>query len=264
MVQDISLLIALFLSRPTFHLIVIGWTVLAVVLFPLLLKVRAPYGRHTSSGWGPMVDNRVGWIVMEFPTLLLFSLLTLLGPNDKSPAVWVFFSFWVIHYTNRIFVFPLLIHTKGKKMPLLVVFLAMIFNLVNGFINGYWLGYISPGYSIAWIADPRFLVGVGFFVIGFLINQSSDHKLIRLRSGGKTGYFIPRGGLFNLISCPNFFGEILEWTGFAIMTWSLPGLSFAVWTAANLIPRALHHHAWYQSTFSDYPQKRKAVIPGLL
>jgi steroid 5-alpha reductase family enzyme len=140
----------------------------------------------------------------------------------------------------------------------------MFFNLVNGFINGYWLGTMAPGYDIRWITDPRFLIGVVVFLTGFIINQVSDHKLIRLRAGGKTGYFIPRGGLFQLISCPNFFGEILEWTGFAIMTWSLPGLSFAIWTAANLIPRALHHHAWYRSTFPDYPQHRKALIPFLL
>jgi len=48
------------------------------------------------------------------------------------------------------------------------------------------------------------------------------------------------------------------------MTWSLPGLSFAVWTAANLIPRALHHHSWYKKEFKDYPQKRKAIFPGFL
>ena len=57
-------------------------------------------------------------------------------------------------------------------------------------------------------------------------------------------------------------GEIIEWSGFALMCWNLPALSFAVWTAANLIPRALSHHAWYRRTFPDYPPGRKAVIPG--
>jgi hypothetical protein len=37
-----------------------------------------------------------------------------------------------------------------------------------------------------------------------------------------------------------------------------------VWTAANLIPRALGHHAWYRGHFADYPRARRAVIPFLL
>ena len=96
-----------------------------------------------------------------------------------------------------------------------------------------------------------------------MINWQSDNILIHLRKLGEKGYKIPHGGFFKWISCPNHFGEIIEWTGFAIMTWSLSGLSFAIWTAVNLIPRALDHHKWYKDTFSDYPQKRKAVIPFL-
>jgi steroid 5-alpha reductase family enzyme len=115
------------------------------------------------------------------------------------------------------------------------------------------------------MTDPRFIVGGIIFIAGFGINQAADKKLIGLRKDGKKGYFIPSGGLFNYISCPNFFGEIIEWSGFAIMAWNLPALSFAVWTAANLIPRALDHHKWYRSYFKEeYPESRKAVIPYLL
>jgi hypothetical protein len=57
---------------------------------------------------------------------------------------------------------------------------------------------------------------------------------------------------------------MVEWGGFALMAWSLPALSFAIWTIANLLPRALQHHKWYQQTFSDYPAERKAVIPFIL
>ena len=58
-------------------------------------------------------------------------------------------------------------------------------------------------------------------------------------------------------------GEIIIWTGWAIATWSLPGLAFALWTAANLIPRAQANHRWYQNHFPDYPAKRKTLFPGL-
>jgi steroid 5-alpha-reductase/3-oxo-5-alpha-steroid 4-dehydrogenase 1 len=57
---------------------------------------------------------------------------------------------------------------------------------------------------------------------------------------------------------------MLEWIGFALMTWCLPGLAFSVWTIANLAPRAWAHHRWYQDAFPDYPKERKALIPYIL
>lgn len=76
-----------------------------------------------------------------------------------------------------------------------------------------------------------------------------------------TTAIIPSGGLYRFVSCPNYLGEIIEWSGWALATWSLGGLSFAVWTAANLLPRAISHHKWYRSRFPDYPPKRLAILP---
>lgn len=75
---------------------------------------------------------------------------------------------------------------------------------------------------------------------------------------------IPRGGAFEHLSCPNLLGEIVEWMGLAVLTWCVPALGFALWTAANLIPRALWRHHWYQETFSDYPRSRRPILPWVL
>ena len=77
----------------------------------------------------------------------------------------------------------------------------------------------------------------------------------------ETGYKIPRGGAFELVSGANFFGEIVEWSGFALAAWSLPGLAFAIFTFANIGPRAASHHRWYLTKFPEYPRSRRAVIP---
>ncbi len=257
------------MTPANFQIILSIWIFLAIILFPFLIKVRAPYGRHSNKSWGPMIDNRTGWILMELPSLVLFSALCLSGNIPAQDIRWVFFGLWLMHYLNRVFVFPLRTRTKGKKMPALIMLLAMVFNLVNAFFNGYWLGYMAGSggqgaYDAYWISDPRFIIGMTLFITGFIINQVADNHLIKLREKKGKGYFIPTHWLYKRVSCPNFGGEIMEWTGFAIMTWSLPGLSFAIWTAANLIPRALHHHGWYLSNFKDYPKNRKAVIPEIL
>ena len=119
-------------------------------------------------------------------------------------------------------------------------------------------------YNWEWLMDARFIIGFFVFTGGVFLNWWSDQVLLNLRKGGKTGYFIPQGGLFKWISCPNFLGEILEWTGFAILTWSPAALVFALWTLFNLVPRALDHHRWYKSTFLEYPAERKAILPWIL
>ena len=92
----------------------------------------------------------------------------------------------------------------------------------------------------------------------------SDNILLRLRKPGGSGYSIPRGGAFRYVSCPNYLGELLEWAGWALATWSLAGLAFFAYAVANLLPRALSHHRWYREKFEDYPAKRRALIPGML
>ena len=101
--------------------------------------------------------------------------------------------------------------------------------------------------------------------MGGAINCHSDAILRSLRDDGGSGYKIPRGGVFEWVSGANFFGEILEWSGFAIACWSLPAAAFAACTALNIGPRALQHHAWYKDKFKEeYPRNRKALIPYIL
>ncbi|HWA17477.1 MAG TPA: DUF1295 domain-containing protein, partial [Devosia sp.] len=227
----------------------IAWTLLALALVPVQLRTTAPYGRHTRTDWGPSISNRLGWFLMELVSLVVFAGLVLAGPAGKTTPIWVFFALWTAHYINRSLIYPWRTRTQGKTMPLAIVGSAAAFNIVNAGLNGLYLGWSGADYPPSWLGDPRFIAGLVIFLVGAAINIWSDNRLISLRSGGQHGYTIPRGGLFERVSCPNLMGEIIQWSGFALMCWNLPALSFAVWTAANLIPRALSHHAWYRRTF---------------
>ncbi len=245
-----------------FTILIWIWIGVAILTFVSLVftGIRAPYGRHSNNRWGKTIDNHWGWFWMELPALLIFPILAILGPNEKTILSWLLISLWLFHYVYRTLIFPFKIKTKGKRMPLVIVFSALFFNGVNGFINGYFLGFVAgqdPGYF-------HWNVGIGLilFFTGMFINRIADRKLIALRQNQK-GYQIPRRWLFEYISCPNHFGEIIEWMGFALVAWSLPALSFAIWTFCNLVPRALNHHNWYHENFKDYPQERKAVFPYL-
>ena len=252
------------MSAHDFQLIVIAWILLGLALVPTQLFVTAPFGRHVSRKWGPMIGNRAGWIVMEAVSpLVLWASFFLAGANGSLPAL-ILMGLWTAHYVNRALVYPLRTNTAGKQIPLFIVVSAIAFNSVNGWSNGTYFGSGWGDYTNDWLHDPRFLAGVAIMAIGAAINLQSDNILLRLRAGGEGGYRIPHGRLFERVSCPNFLGEIVEWTGFAIACWNLPALGFAVWTAANLIPRAVSHHRWYRRQFADYPPERRALIPGLI
>jgi 3-oxo-5-alpha-steroid 4-dehydrogenase 1 len=252
------------MNTEQYYLLIKIWIAFGILLFPVLLSITAPYGRHSSKDWGPMIPNRLGWVIMELPSLVMFIVFFLVGPNPVNFVTLIFFLLYVIHYSNRAIIFPLRTNTTKKLMPLIIAIFAIFFNLINGFINGYYFGTVSGGYGIEWLYDIRFMAGGLVFIVGMAINLKSDNVLLALRRSSKNGYSIPNGGLFKYISCPNFFGEILEWSGFAIMTWSPAALAFAIWTIVNLVPRALDHHKWYRKKFSDYPSERKALIPFVI
>jgi 3-oxo-5-alpha-steroid 4-dehydrogenase 1 len=250
------------MSPETFRLICYVWLSIAVITFVSLFFRTAPYGRHTQSGWGALIPNRFGWIIMESPAVMIMLYFWWTGACCGSYTALAFLFLWQLHYVYRAFLYPFRLPNQNRMMPLSVAMMGATFQLVNASLNGYWLFSVGE-YSNAWLLSPAFLFGAGLFLLGMSINHHADDVLLSLRRPGDTEYRIPEGGLYRYISCPNYFGEILEWCGWAIATWSLCGFTFAFWTIANLAPRAIAHHKWYQEKFSEYPAERRAIIPFL-
>ncbi len=252
------------MSEPDLHRVaVLALLLLALPTFLVLMRITAPYGRHTRSGWGPTLPARLAWIVMESPAVIFFAIVYFSGVNALETIPLVFFCAWQFHYLQRTFLYPLRLRARGKRMPLAVVAMAIGFNVVNAYVNARWLSQLGT-YSETWFSSWQFLLGSGLFIVGWTINQQADAELIRLRGRGESGYSIPQQGLHRYVSCPNYLGEIIEWAGWALATYSLAGAAFALFTLANLLPRALANHRWYRQEFADYPASRRALIPFVL
>jgi len=173
----------------------------------------------------------------------------------------VFFGLFQLHYLNRAFIYPLLL--KGQsKMPLGIIVMGVVFNLLNACMQGCWIFYLAPEgmYTSQWLLSPQFIAGTSLFFLGMGINIHSDRIIRHLRQPGDTGHYLPRGGMFRYVSSANYFGEIIEWTGFAVLTWSAAGAVFALWTFANLVPRADAIYHRYGEMFGD--EFRRAVKTG--
>jgi steroid 5-alpha reductase family enzyme len=199
---------------------------------------------------------------MEMPAVVLFLWIFSLGEHRVEAVPLAFLGLWQLHYIHRVFIFPLRLRTEGKRMALSIAGMAIAFNCLNAYVNARWISQFGA-YENSWLLDPRFIAGVSVFMLGFGINLKADQILIELRKPGETGYKVPRGWLYEYVTCPNYLGEILEWLGFALATWSLAATAFALYTAANVGPRAFANHRWYRERFPDYPKHRKALFPFL-
>ncbi|WAR24640.1 S5A1-like protein [Mya arenaria] len=213
-----------------FGLVILGFLLSVITLIAQWAK-PAPYGKHEGSeagNWGPMIPQRLGHIFSDaIPGVLMFIL-------RPYPSV----NYAVQKWTS---------------------------------CTGDYIGRLLSK------LDPRFICGIVIFVLGYVINRWADYKLRSLRRpksedgkvmtslqtniDGDSGYFIPRGGLYEVISCPNYFGELVEWLGWSLATWSLAGLVWALFGAATFLPRSWHNHNWYKRQFEDYPSQRKAFLP---
>lgn len=256
---------------PEFHhtatLAVLGFN---TFMFICLFFMNAPYGRQddatVSPLWGPNVPIRLGWFILEFPVFFMFGLFFFLGDYWLKPVPLILFLLWEVHYFHRTFIYPGTLKPKpgaGFRVGILVNGVPL--NAANGFINGWYISqYGDHLYSINWLWDPRFIIGIIVFFSGFALAKHSDRILANLRKPGETGYKIPYGGAYRWVSSPNYLGELMQWGGFAIACWSLPALAFFYLTLSNLLPRALSNQRWYHEKFSDYPKNRKALIPYII
>ncbi|KAM9088994.1 LOW QUALITY PROTEIN: 3-oxo-5-alpha-steroid 4-dehydrogenase 2-like [Megaptera novaeangliae] len=157
--------------------------------------------------------------------------------------------------TSRTFVYSML--TRGRPFPVVFLFRGFAFCMGNGLLQGYYLVYCAE-YPAEWYRDIQFSLGV-LFILLMGINHSD--VIPQLRKPGEIIYRIPEGGLFMYISGANFLGEITEWIGYALATWSLPALAWAFFSLSFHGLRAFHHHRFYLKMFENHPMSRKALIP---
>jgi len=247
----------------TFYILSLIWVLIGLGTFVYLFFESAPYGRHIKEGWGIKIPARLGWVIMESPSVILMIIYALIVRDQLQIIHKVFLLIWLTHYIHRTFIYPFLIEMTNPKMPISIALSAFFFNLVNVSIQAFGIFYFTE-YSENWISSSTFIIGLSIFLLGMYINIRSDYIIVAMKKRNGPGYHIPQTFLYKYLSAPNYFGEIIEWLGWAILTWSISGVVFLIWVIANLFPRAIAHHRWYKNKFDDYPKNRKAIIPGII
>lgn len=131
-------------------------------------------------------------------------------------------------------------------------------------------GFLANGtvsFTGAWFT-PGHILGTALFLYGWYIELESHLILADIRKPKqgevmKNKYSIPEGGLFDLVSSPHYFGEIIMYFAICfVYGWhNYTFITAFVTVLVNQIMAALMSHEWYHNTFKSYPSKRKVLIP---
>ncbi|KAI8928904.1 3-oxo-5-alpha-steroid 4-dehydrogenase-domain-containing protein [Entophlyctis helioformis] len=139
--------------------------------------------------------------------------------------------------------------------------------VLGGFMVAYPL--YRPGFNGGFftaLASPAILLPLlGLWVFAQVSNLKTHYILRNLRPPGTRVRNIPMGYGFNLVSCPNYFFEILGWVIVSLITGSIAVWVFALAGAGQMYLWAVKKHQRYRKEFGDkYPRRRKILIPFLL
>src|SRR5205085_1271346 len=89
------------------------------------------------------------------------------------------------------------------------------------------------------------IVGVLLFVYGEVSNFITHKALANLRSPGGTEKKIPKGYGFDMVTCPNYFFELIAWVGVVLVSKSSSTMLFLVF-------------AWWQ--MNQWAAKKEKVL----
>ena len=259
------------MTAEIFSSLTYGMMAMAFVVFVSLYFVTAGYGQFRSQSWGWSINNKIAWMLMEAPVFIVMLLIWLYSDrcSDGFVQKWdlpqlVLFCLFELHYFQRSFIFPWLI-TGKSRMPIAIMLMGITFNVINGLLQGgglYWFPNPDFQEGASYLLRWNAIVGIALFLVGMAINWHSDHVIRHLRQPGDTRHYLPQKGMYRYVTSANYFGEILEWTGFAIAAATPVAWVFPLWTAANLVPRA---HAIYNRYREEFGKEalagRKRVIP---
>ena len=259
----------------------ICFLVLDIPIFLCLLFIKAYYGKFFNKSEDgnciqkllrkifPVIPSRISWIIQECPCVFITIFFIIYYYENLNYKNILVISPFLIHYIHRTFIFPFVIHSS-KNNPLEITLMAFTFCFFNAIMINRSIFCLIKDYGDEFLLN--YIFGLAIFLLGIYINIHSDYSMIKQRNANQdenNKYIIPRGFMYELISCPNYFGELTEWLGFFILSNSFSGLVFFISTFANLFPRAIQYHQWYKNKFKEEFVtdkdliQRKAIVPFL-
>ncbi|XVF30745.1 hypothetical protein REPUB_Repub16aG0085000 [Reevesia pubescens] len=202
------------------------------------------------------VSSRAGMVMLYTPAFLAGVSSFVIFP-DEGFRFLLLKSAISIHFFKRVFE-SIFVHKYSSEMALdtMIAILTSYFtsSALMIFNQHLTMGVPEPAIDLKY-------PGILLFLVGITGNFYHHYLLSKLRSKGGKEYKIPKGGLFDIVICPHYLFEVLEFWGFAFISQTLHSCLYALGTSFYLLGRSYATRKWYLSKFEDFPKAVKAMIP---
>ena len=175
----------------------------------------------------------------------------------------------LFHFLKRELESMFLHRFSSDTMPAKNIFVnCSYYWLLNGLFIGYFL--YSPRYTEPNFSPLVFNALIGSFTLAEIMNFFCHLHLRNLRPAGTKVRGIPKGYGFDLVSCANYFWEVIAWASFAGLAKCVPAYIFLAATVFILSKWSVVRHKKYIKEFDGkegrpvYPRSRKALIPFII
>lgn len=219
---------------------------------------------------GPQISWRTVFVVEYLGPLLLHPLVYYGRPlfygtsQPPSELQKITLIMCVLHFLKREYETLFVHRFSAATMPARNIFKnSAHYWILSGINLAYWC--YAPSAPTAGPSNPLLVyTGIALFAVGEVLNLYTHIVLKNLRRPGTTERGIPRGIGFDLVTCPNYFFEIMAWIGVALVSWSLSTVVFIVIAAAQMGAWGKKKERRYRKEFGDkYKRKRFAIFPGV-
>lgn len=207
------------------------------------------------------IPARLGMLMKYMPSVMLLGAWISHGHGFGAVEIMV-----LIHFGKRILEVLFLHSFTGS--PIEDALSSSFIGLYYAFTSWLYMRQGTQAYGVLLIASKI------LFAIGICGNFYHHLLLRRLRTSQQSAeleaklipknssYKIPRGGLFELTTCPHYLFEILGFWGMALAALSFNAVLNAGGTTALLSGHAVSTTDWYVKKFGDkYPKERRHIIP---
>lgn len=244
------------------------WTATSVVIYLLIAGVclasgfverkallTISYSKFRQEG-GLEMDSRLGMLLIYFiPFLAHIPAVMLFNVEPLFEAQQLFSLAILTHFAKRCYE-VLVVHKYSGPIGL-----PTVIQITAGYTAvSVYAAYLLP--LVPTQINAIVIVGIIFFILGQGFNFYHHYLLAKLREQ-EEGYFIPHGGLFEKVSCPHYFFEVMAWIGIALISRHIDMFLLALMMGSYLTGRSVKATEWYREKFPDYPSDRKHIFPNI-
>jgi len=213
--------------------------------------------RYSKFRRGKGISMRLGTLIFDGTPVLFAIGYGMTFAATATPIQWIMTILFVLHFGKRC-VEALFVHKYSGPID--------VFSVVQ--ITGFyclavWLGLLTTA-TVTEAPDMITGIGLATFAAGTVINAYHHVLLANLRTRGSNEYVIPGGGLFNVIVCPHYLGELLAWLGIALVSRQLAMYIWFFGETAYLLIRSRNTLKWYRAKFPQMTDRVRGILPGLV